>query len=95
MKAPKDLFTTISSYGTVSLTVGTSTQIFDVEVLSSLIKDATVSTYPKDTLVRRLNLLNPKEVQKLGKKLYVAIHAMEDIDEIISDRADKENDEWP
>jgi hypothetical protein len=65
------------------------------ETLREFLEVTTCSTYPVDTLKRRVKLLTAKEKERCDK-LWGKIEDLgEKIDEIISIRAEKEQDPWP
>jgi len=52
-------------------------------------------TYPLETLRRRLLFLTKKETDKVNQKYNKIEEYLNDIDEIISYRAEIKNDKWP
>jgi hypothetical protein len=68
--------------------------IISIDELSIFIELITSSTYPKSILRRRLDLLNKKETERVNNLIKNIAQSVNKIDEIISDRAEKENDPW-
>ena len=51
-------------------------------------------TYPTHILARRVNLLTDAEKRRCDKAWSIINKQLEKIDDIISERAEKENDPW-
>ena len=62
--------------------------------LSNLIELINGSTYPLSILRRRLDLLNEKEKKRVNNLIKKIVESVNEIDEIICDRSEKENDPW-
>jgi hypothetical protein len=62
--------------------------------LSKFLESTTGSTYPINILARRVNLLTKAERKRCDLNWRKAVKLFEKIDEIISHRADLENDPW-
>lgn len=71
-----------------------SNDIMSIDDLSIIIELINANTYPESTLQRRLDLLNEKETECVEKLMKKIVQSVNKIDDIISDRAEKENDPW-
>jgi HEPN domain-containing protein len=67
----------------------------DIQDLRDLLELITAATYPEKTLTRRLGLLTKEEKKKVNKKLAQVYDLVEEVDEIISNRAEEVGDKWP
>lgn len=67
---------------------------YDLSEIALLLEIATGSTYPHSILHRRLRLLNAEERKDVRGALNEALSLIADADDIISNRAEAENDPW-
>lgn len=65
------------------------------QFLCEFLEVTTCSTYPVSTLKRRVKLLTPAEKERCDKLWSKVANLAEEIDEIISIRAEKAQDKWP
>lgn len=52
-------------------------------------------TYPLETMARRLQLLTPRERTKIRSNLSKILDLIEEVDGVISNRAELAKDPWP
>ncbi len=71
------------------------THLFQEEVLMDLLREGTAAIYPQSTLDRRIGLLTKKEKEKVHRLYELVLNKLEELDDIIATRAEKENDPWP
>lgn len=68
--------------------------IMSIDDLSIIIELINASTYTESILQRRLDLLNEKETKRVENLMKKIVQSVNEIDEIISNRAEIENDPW-
>jgi hypothetical protein len=67
----------------------------DIKFVRQFLEKTTGMTYPLKTLKRRLGLLNTTDRKGVISLEKTIVKCAEEIDEIISYRADIEGDKWP
>jgi len=65
------------------------------EILRRIFKDMLAVTYPTKTLKRRIESLTKRERASCDKIYAVIVRMCEEIEEVISNRADMKQDKWP
>ncbi len=67
----------------------------EIKSLRQFFEMTTGATYPKSTLKRRMKLLTLEETKRCNKLWHKIEVLAEEIDDVISLRAELEHDNWP
>jgi hypothetical protein len=71
------------------------TDLPSAKIFRIMIEHLTGATYPTKTLDRRLGLLTDKEMALVVREYEKMANACHKLDDIIAERAEKEQDKWP